>query len=61
MGAINQKKVDLEGEWVATHVLMGFEVSVKEVALTPPTAKRAGALVRINDPVFHPGRPLALW
>ena len=53
--AINNKKRDEEGMWQTQHILLGFEVDVNKLTIRVPTAKRADALERVNQPMFRPG------
>ena len=57
--AVNKDKVDLEGEWKTSHILLGFEVDVDRLAIKLPTAKRVGAREYFQDSMFNPGNRIA--
>ena len=51
----NEDKVDLEGNWNTSHILLGFEVDVNDLTIRLPIAKRIGAWKFFQDAMFNPG------
>ena len=57
--AINEARVEMEGVWIATHILLGFEVNVNEMTIQAPTAKRVAAWHAFQDPMLNHGNRIA--
>ena len=41
MIAVNADKLELEGVWIATHILFGFGANLESLAIRLPTSKNA--------------------
>ena len=54
-GAANGDKLELEGVWSTTHIILGFEVNVEGMTIKLPPAKKSGAWDKINHHMFEPG------
>ena len=55
MTSINQEKAKLEGPWITSHILPGFEIDVDALAVRLPSAKVADAWAFSQNPMFAPG------
>ena len=53
--AIIEEKVELEGEWQTSHILLGFEVGVDNLTIKLPTAKKVDAREYFQDSMLNPG------
>ena len=53
--SLNKDKLDEEGDWENTHILLGYEVNVNSSTVRLPDAKMNKAWDVIRDPAFAPG------